>query len=430
MKFFFPDSHDFVDGSFDFHNETHSDDRVRQQHDLYPHEILAQAPYDGMLVSKAVVDGVGSVSGKYSIAQRQRLLRVGVREFFRLAGTPLVTMGDCGAFTYVRESVPPYTPAEVIEFYLQCGFDFGLSVDHVILGFQSGRDRIACDVPDEWKSRQELTIDLAATFLKLCESEGVPFMPVGVAQGWSPASYTRAVQALQQQGFRYIAFGGMVPLKTPEILDCLSAADKVRRPGTQFHLLGTSRCDHVEAFERFGVASFDSTAPLRRAFKDDKHNYYTEKRTYAAVRVPQVEGNTEFRKQILAGRVDQTAARLHEKRCLRLLAAYDREEVALDEVVEALECYEQIFTGRVVRSALNKETLMARPWNKCTCAICKEIGIQVVIFRGAERNRRRGFHNLYVFSNQLRGEFVPSAPRGCPEAVTERKTNENEISYV
>jgi queuine/archaeosine tRNA-ribosyltransferase len=226
-----------------------------------------------MLVSKAVVDGVGTVSGKYSIAQRQRLLRVGVREFFRLADTSLLTMGDCGAFTYVRESVPPYTPAEVINFYLQCGFDFGLSVDHVILGFQSGRDRDPGEVPDEWKSRQELTIDLAGAFLKLCKSENVPFTPVGVAQGWSAVSYARSVQSLQKQGFRHIAFGGMVPLKTPEILDCLSAADKVRRSGTEFHLLGISRCEHIEAFGRFGVTSFDSTAPLRRAFKDDKHNY-------------------------------------------------------------------------------------------------------------------------------------------------------------
>jgi hypothetical protein len=273
MKFFFPDSQDFVDGSFDFDTETRSDHRVRQQHDLYPHEILTRPPYDGMLVSKAVVDGVGTVSGKYSIAQRQRLLRVGVREFFRLADTSLLTMGDCGAFTYVRESVPPYTPAEVINFYLQCGFDFGLSVDHVILGFQSGRDRDPGEVPDEWKSRQELTIDLAGAFLKLCKSENVPFTPVGVAQGWSAVSYARSVQSLQKQGFRHIAFGGMVPLKTPEILDCLSAADKVRRSGTEFHLLGISRCEHIEAFGRFGVTSFDSTAPLRRAFKDDKHNY-------------------------------------------------------------------------------------------------------------------------------------------------------------
>ena len=26
--------------------------------------------------------------------------------------------------------------------------------------------------------------------------------------------------------------------------------------------------------------------------------------------------------------------------------------------------------------------------------VCKQIGVEVIIFRGADRNRRRGFHNL------------------------------------
>ena len=74
MKFFFPDSQDFVDASFDFRLETRSPIRIRQLDVLYPHEILSQPPYDGILVSKAVVDGHGIESGKYSVAQRQRFL--------------------------------------------------------------------------------------------------------------------------------------------------------------------------------------------------------------------------------------------------------------------------------------------------------------------------------------------------------------------
>ena len=99
MKFFFPDSQDFVDDSFDFETETRSSIRVRQRDDRYPHEIFAAAPYDGILVSKAIVDGLGGGTGKYSAPQRHRFLRVGVREYFRLEETPLETMGDCGAFT-------------------------------------------------------------------------------------------------------------------------------------------------------------------------------------------------------------------------------------------------------------------------------------------------------------------------------------------
>ena len=140
MKFFFPDSLDIVDPTFDFVTEMRSASRIRQR-DLYPHEIFAEPPYDGILLSKAIVEGVGAASGKYSIAQRHRLLRLGVREFFRLdrpARNPrLLSMGDCGAFTYEREQVPPYSVDEVIEFYEECGFDYGVSVDHVILAFQS-----------------------------------------------------------------------------------------------------------------------------------------------------------------------------------------------------------------------------------------------------------------------------------------------------
>jgi len=33
--------------------------------------------------------------------------------------------------------------------------------------------------------------------------------------------------------------------------------------------------------------------------------------------------------------------------------------------------------------------------------ICRQLGIHIVLFRGAERNRRRGFHNLFVVYREL-----------------------------
>src|SRR5262245_36194058 len=132
MKFFFPDSHDLVDPSFDFKTEKRSQHRVRHQDDQYAHELFDESPYRGILFSKAVVDGTEKGAGKYTTAQRLRLLRVGVRQFFRIESRPLQTMGDCGAFAYVREKTPPYSVDDVIEFYAACGFDFGVSVDHVI----------------------------------------------------------------------------------------------------------------------------------------------------------------------------------------------------------------------------------------------------------------------------------------------------------
>jgi hypothetical protein len=42
-------------------------------------------------------------------------------------------------------------------------------------------------------------------------------------------------------------------------------------------------------------------------------------------------------------------------------------------------------------------TLQDQPWKSCGCVICEAIGVEVIIFRGNDRNRRRGFHNTYVF---------------------------------
>jgi hypothetical protein len=408
MKFFFPDSQDFVDETFDFESETRSDDRVRQRDDRYPHEIFQSVPYNGLLVSKAVVDGMGAGTGKYSGAQRHRFLRVGVREYFRLYSREIETMGDCGAFTYVRQPKPPYTAEEVADFYADCGFDYGLSVDHVILGYKSEYDRHLKGVdlvPSDWRARQELTFELAEDFLRYCEKKSYQFVPIGVAQGWSPQSYAHAVETLQSLGFRYIAFGGFVPLKTPDILECLRAANLVRNPSTKFHLLGITRCENVQTFGEFGVVSFDSTSPLRKAFKDDKNNYYTLEGTYSAIRVPQVDANPDLLRRIVAGQVQQDIAREHEQRCLATLIKFDRGEATLEETVRCLRAYEEIFDSKSDRSSVYRNVLKDRPWRDCPCEICRRLGIHVIIFRGAERNRRRGFHNLYVFNQQLQGHL-------------------------
>lgn len=404
MKFFFPDSQDFVDPSFDFRFETRSPVRIRQRDDFYPHEILAEPPYDGILVSKAVVDGHGGGAGKYSTAQRQRFLRVGVREYFRLQHTSLETMGDCGAFAYVKEPYPPYTAEQVADFYEECGFDYGLSVDHIILAYRANLDRELPGLdsaPSEWRERQQITLDLAAKFIAYHHKRKLRFTPVGIAQGWSPESYAHSVTELQRLGYSYIAFGGFVPLKTPDILACLERSSTARNPGTTFHLLGITRCENVELFTSYGVTSFDSTSPLRRAFKDDTDNYYAPSARFTAIRIPQVEANPKLSRRIQAGQVRQEEARHLEKACLNALDAFDADGSNLEELLKYLREYEKLHDGHNDRTDIYRRTLVEAPWKNCPCAICREIGVHVVVFRGAERNRRRGFHNLFVFYNTL-----------------------------
>src|SRR5438034_1867501 len=115
----------------------------------------------------------------------------------------------------------------------------------------------------------------------------------------------------------------MVPLKTREILMCLETVEEAREPGTALHLFGVTRTESVSRFADYGVESFDSTSPLRQAFKDEKDNYYTSSRTYSAIRVPQVEGNPKLQGRIAAGEINQDLALRLERRCLRSLIDYD-----------------------------------------------------------------------------------------------------------
>ncbi|MDI1450825.1 tRNA-guanine transglycosylase DpdA [Polyangium sp. 6x1] len=418
MKYFLPDSQDLVDPSFDFDRERRSTTRLRQRDDLYAHEIFKDGVCDGLLVSKGIVDGFGATGGRYTLAQRQRLLRTGAPDFFRIENAPgakLPIMGDCGAFTYVNEEVPPYSVDEVTEFYLDCRFDFGISVDHVILAYRPEFDEPGASIPEELRKRQDVTLELARQFLAKQQGERLPFTPLGVAQGWSPKSYAHSTRELQKMGYRYIAVGGMVPLKTPDILASLEAIDSIRGKDTRLHLLGVTRTEQLGAFARMGVASFDSTSPLRQAFKDDKDNYYTPTRTYTAIRIPQVEGNPKLQKRIMAGKVSQEKARELEKGCMVAMRRFDAGEVDLESTLDVLQRYDEL-CDVAERREVYREVLADRPWKSCPCDVCRTIGHHVILFRGAERNRRRGFHNTWVFYKELQRDVEAAAiaaPRGA-----------------
>lgn len=403
MKFFFPDSQDQIDPGFDFISEQRSPHRIRQRDDLYAHEVFIDCPYDGLLVSKAIVDGLPGSSGKYTAAQRNRLYRQGAQVFFRLnqPSHNLGIMGDCGAFTYVREDEPVYTIDEVIDFYEGCSLDYGLAMDHVVFGYDASLDQNPTAIPAEWIRRQDLTLSLAQEFLERCGQRRTSFVPYGIAHGWSPGSYRHAVAELQRIGFDKIALGGMVPLKTTDILDSLQELQQVLHADSQLHMLGVTRTSYLKEFAAFGVTSFDSTSPFRQSFKDDRDNYHTVDRNYVAIRVPQVDGNTQVRKLVAAGAIDQREARRYEAACLRDLRRLGEGTCSSEKVLDSLRRYSKLIGDSSDRSDQYLETLRARPWESCGCEICKTLGIEVIIFRGAERNRRRGYHNLRVFANRL-----------------------------
>ena len=97
----------------------------------------------------------------------------------------------------------------------------------MVLGYDERLDRepplTGTDAYDEWVRRYELTLRLAQAFLARCHSKAVPFEPIGVAQGWSPISYRRAVRRLADMGYDYVAIGGLVPLRVEQIHHVLTA---------------------------------------------------------------------------------------------------------------------------------------------------------------------------------------------------------------
>ena len=409
MKWFYPDAHDYIDPGFDFELEQYSPKRDRQRTDRYAHEYFRNPPYDGLLVSMAIVEGVGQSAGKYSMAQAQRLKREGVREFFRLgrkkSTAQMPTLADCGAFSYVKEEEPPVTPEQVLEFYDSCGFDMGMSVDHVIPAFDRPAKKLGFmeDSASQWQGRREISLQLAREFLNERKARGSSIVPVGVAQGWSAKTYADSVRQLQQMGYERIALGGLVPLKTQDIVASLAKVHEVLNSKTQLHLLGVTRLDQLDVFKKYRVTSFDSTSPLRQAFMDARNNYYLETGALSAIRIPQVQGNPKLSERIKAGEVDQDKAVELEARALKTVREFARSQASIDLALEVLDDYYQLFNPGKSQSDAARTTLAERPWERCKCKACKLHGIEVVIFRGSERNRRRGFHNMYVFSRRLSG---------------------------
>jgi hypothetical protein len=414
---FFPDSLDLVDPSFDFVTEERSLERVRQRDDRYAHEIFNSPPFDGLLVSKGIVDGWDS-SSRYSMAQRQRLSRVGVREFFRVDGPEfrqMLIMGDCGAFSYAKEKLPPFSAEEVVDFYQELGFDLGVSPDHIPFGYNAAYDEGypgVLEPPEDLVNRRQITLDLAEEFLEEVRSRGRPFTPMAVAHGWSPNSYAESLRELQSMGYRRIALGGLVPLKMHDLREVVKSAGAVRRKDVKLHLLGVMRLDMYRDWAASGVTSFDTTSPLRQAFLDDRDNYYLPESAIPAIRVPQVEKNNTLKRKISKGEVDSTKVRQQERSCMRALQAYDKGDASLEEAFGLLVEYNS--TCGLGDSYLSdyRSALETRPWDDCRCDVCRAIGINVVIFRGAERNRRRGFHNLYVFRRRFEAAAGKKRGRG------------------
>lgn len=389
IRYFIPECDDRVDPNYDFITDTHTPGRNPYQHDVYAHEIFNKPNYDGLLVSKLNVE---SNKKKKKLIQEK-----GIHEFLRFP-TSYPIIGDCGAFSYIGHENPPYETEEILQYYDDLGFNMGVSVDHLIVGKKIVND------PVERLRRFTITQKNAEDFLVKHRKGNHKFIPYGVAQGWDPESYRQSVGALIEMGYEHICLGGLARTPSKKIYEIVNRIAPIISENLEMHLFGVARVNAIENFRKMGVTSFDSASHLRRAWLGSSSNYFAmDGNEYAAIRVPQVTGQSvRVKKMVSEGRGTLEQFALMERNALDVLRLYDKGQVSLEETLETVLVYDDfVGDGRQAHADLYSHVLEDQPWKHCDCPICKECGIEVIIFRGNNRNRRRGFHNTYAFYKQF-----------------------------
>jgi hypothetical protein len=258
----------------------------------------------------------------------------------------------------------------------------------------------------EIRYRFLLTLRNGRRFLRRHHLGGYGFTPIGAVQGWHGPLFRYAVNRFLRMGYRYLAIGGLAMARNEEILEVLRAVQPELEavPGVDLHLFGVARNEHVDTFIRLGVTSFDSTGPLRKAWLNATANYLTVNGpAYAAIRIPDPHSSPKAKAAI---NVEAGVTRQHllalERKALDTLRAYDRDEADIEETLDAIMAYDELLGDDRKFRELFRRTLEDRPWKHCPCDVCQKVGVDVMIFRGNDRNRRRGFHNTWVFYQELK----------------------------
>jgi hypothetical protein len=401
MKYFIPEWNDRVDPGYNFitdnHSQTHRENPLRN--DVYIWNIfgLNKVPIDGVLVSRMKI-----MENK---AKYQQIMNEGIHNFLRLPQS-FEIMGDCGAWGYIDQEEPPFKTKETLDYYVKCGFNYGVSIDHLIVPAHK----------EERQKRWNLTLENAREMFELWQSKDSYLQSIriiGVAQGWDVESYRKAVRELLKIGYDYIGLGGLARSPTGEEnteLDTKTLLNVVKgvylevkkwmgetKRKIDIHVFGVARPQIIPELMRYGVTSFDSASFLRRAWLSAQNNYHTlDGKSYSAIRIPQTERSPRV-KNIKNEKLTEL-----ERKALETLRLYDQGKVSLEEVMKVLTEYDKLIGQRPNIEKFYMETLKDMPWKKCPCDICKSIGVEVIIFRGNNRNRRRGFHNTWVFYQQFR----------------------------
>ena len=416
--YFFPDWDDYVYEPF-----SSDDEKALQGTRTYAHELCgARTPFDGILLSLSQIDvGKGAL---YRLTD-DRKARVPLRTELRIP-PDLLLFGDSGAFSYAAQSTPPFTPKQAAELYDRFGFDIGASVDHIPLPQISFRheDGTTGKHPLSRSARygrMYLTRDNADEFLQISRRRAYGFIPLGVIQGIGPRSYVDRLHEYLDMGYTHVALGGLVPRTDRDILEivcevrrALQARTRERRENVWLHLFGILRPKLQPIFAELGVSSFDSASYYRKSWLRSDQNYLAPdgRSWYGTIRVP-ISTSKRMRQAALGRGLTEAQLAELERECLATIEACNDHPDATNQLVKSIDQYGPLLQRKSENNHFDEEhalLLKDRPWEKCSCPFCRSAGIHAVVFRGASRNKRRGFHNTWVFYHKvLHGNALPTS---------------------
>jgi queuine/archaeosine tRNA-ribosyltransferase len=325
--------------------------------------------------------------------------------------------GDCGAFSYVNEDRPSVSVEEAAAMYQLYGFDLGASVDHIpvpeIITADGKKKTLSIA---ERRGRILVTQRNAETFIELYKKHRYTFAPVGVIQGLTAESYGRQLHRYVEMGYRHIAFGGLVPRSDADIVEIIEKIRKARaalpKSVDDFlwtHLFGVFRPKIQKVIRQAHITSFDSATYFRKAWLRSDQNYLgTDRNWYAAIRIP-LTSDPRTRKRLKGTGLKLEELERREKLALKALQEYGKHRRSIESTLEAIFDYDFLLTrsddhGEALIESY-RETLESRAWEECSCHVCSTIGIHALIFRGYNRNKRRGAHNTLMLYKSLKGQL-------------------------
>ena len=403
LTYFLPDWDDLVDPDFDFERDAFSSPIRAERGEKHCHELMQPTRMcDGILVSLAQRQTAKGPLRKLQGTELKSLRPEPLRNFYALRPGQYL-FGDSGAFSYIGEDEPTISTEQAIALYELYNFDLGASVDHIPINSLDDEAR---------QKRVSITRDNAETFINVWRERGRLFTPVGVVQGTNSAQYSDQVAQYWEMGYRHIAIGGLVPQSDNAILEIVqkvsAAADRLRhRPW--LHLFGIYRPNLQASFRELGIDSFDSATYFRKAWLRSDQNYLDiNGKWYAAIRVP-MASDPRIAKRLREAGVDIEDYRIQEQNALHTLAMFERGQASVAEVLDTvLACDAQLKRTSEIRSMRDRyrRTLEDKPWLNCQCTFCQQLGIHILMFRGGNRNKRRGAHNTVGLYQNLATDSI------------------------